>query len=124
MELNTRIDVLREILESSGACYGSGETSSFFTNESEAVQVAQMICGTCPVDARAACLEYALSTNMEYGVWGGILFWDGQGLLPEEAPGASPGRRGSPAGGSFEGGPVVPGGRTVAHEEDRLILRS
>lgn len=87
MELNTRIDVLREILESSGACYGSGETSSFFTNESEAVQVAQMICGTCPVDARAACLEYALSTNMEYGVWGGILFWDGQAYYRKRPPG-------------------------------------
>ncbi len=87
MELNTRIDVLREILESSGACYGSGDTSSFFTNESEAVRVAQLICGTCPVDARAACLEYALTTNMEYGVWGGILFWDGHAYYRKRPPG-------------------------------------
>lgn len=87
MELNTRIDVLREILERRGVCYGSGDTSSFFTNESEAVRVAQLICGTCPVDARAACLEYALSTNMEYGVWGGILFWDGQAFYRKRPPG-------------------------------------
>ena len=87
MELNTRIDVLREILERSGVCYGSGDTSSFFTNESEAVRVAQMICGTCPVEARAACLEYALSTNMEYGVWGGIFFWDGQAYYRKRPPG-------------------------------------
>ncbi|MCY3563660.1 MAG: WhiB family transcriptional regulator [Acidimicrobiia bacterium] len=87
MELNTRIDVLREILERSGVCYGSGDTSSFFTNESEAVRVAQLICGTCPVQARAACLEYALSTNMEYGVWGGILFWDGRAFYRKRPPG-------------------------------------
>ena len=57
MELNTRLDNLRKTLERSGACYGTGETTNFFTNESEAVRVAQLICGTCPMEAQAACLE-------------------------------------------------------------------
>ena len=87
MELNTRLDNLRKTLERSGACYGTGETTNFFTNESEAVRVAQLICGACPMEAQAACLEYALSTNMEYGVWGGILFWDGQAFYRKRPPG-------------------------------------
>jgi WhiB family redox-sensing transcriptional regulator len=30
---------------------------------------AQAICEDCA--ARAACLEFAVSTNQEYGIWGG-----------------------------------------------------
>ena len=91
MELNTRLDNLRKTLERSGACYGTGETTNFFTNESEAVRVAQLICGACPMEAQAACLEYALSTNMEYGVWGGHSLLGRTSLLSEEAPGPAPG---------------------------------
>ena len=87
MNQNTRIDILRETLENRGACYGAGDVHSFFTNESKAVGVAQMICGGCPVEARSACLEYALTTDMEYGVWGGILFWDGRAYYRKRPPG-------------------------------------
>ena len=87
MNHKTRLEILRKTLESSGACYGAGDTHSFFTNESKAVRVAQMICGTCPLDARSACLEYALATGMEYGVWGGILFWDGKAYYRKRPPG-------------------------------------
>ena len=87
MNLSTRLEILRNTLESNGACYGSGETYGFFTNESEAVRVAQLICSTCPLNARVACLEYALTTDMEYGVWGGILFWDGNAYYRKRSPG-------------------------------------
>ncbi len=87
MNQKTRIEILRETLEDQGLCYGSGNTSSFFTNESEAVRLAQSVCGVCPIQARSACLEYALSTGMEYGVWGGIFFWDGQGYYRKRPPG-------------------------------------
>ncbi len=87
MNQKTRIEILRNTLESRGACYGAAEADSFFTNGNEAVRVAQMICGACPLEARSACLEYALTTGMEYGVWGGIFFWDGQAYYRKRPPG-------------------------------------
>jgi len=30
---------------------------------------AKVVCATCPVQAR--CLEFAITTNQEHGVWGG-----------------------------------------------------
>lgn len=36
--------------------------------ESQIVR-AKEICAACPV--RSACLEFAISTNQEYGIWGG-----------------------------------------------------
>jgi WhiB family transcriptional regulator, redox-sensing transcriptional regulator len=49
-------------------------TSLFFpvgVTGSAAVQIedAKEVCVTCP--ARQACLEYAITTNQEYGIWGG-----------------------------------------------------
>jgi WhiB family redox-sensing transcriptional regulator len=38
-------------------------------NRPVAVREARAVCAPCPV--RAECLEYALSTNEPYGVWGG-----------------------------------------------------
>ncbi len=87
MNQENRLEILRDTLESRGACYGTGDTHSFFTNGSEAVRVAQMICASCPLDVRSACLEYALTTGMEYGVWGGIFFWDSQAYYRKRPPG-------------------------------------
>lgn len=36
----------------------------------EQVQMAKRICDACPV--RAHCLEWALATNQDTGVWGGL----------------------------------------------------
>jgi WhiB family redox-sensing transcriptional regulator len=36
----------------------------------ELIAAAKTLCATCPV--RAACLEFALLTNQDYGVWGGL----------------------------------------------------
>jgi WhiB family redox-sensing transcriptional regulator len=33
-------------------------------------EVAKSVCGTCPV--KVSCLEYALATNVQYGVFGGL----------------------------------------------------
>jgi WhiB family redox-sensing transcriptional regulator len=34
-----------------------------------AIAAAKAICADC--DAQSACLEFALTTNQEYGIWGG-----------------------------------------------------
>ena len=35
----------------------------------EQIEAAKAVCGACP--AQAPCLEFALATNQESGVWGG-----------------------------------------------------
>ena len=35
----------------------------------EQIAAAKAVCSTCAVQAR--CLEFAIATNQEYGVWGG-----------------------------------------------------
>ena len=50
------------------------DTALFFpigqTGEAEVkIARAKKVCGACPV--RQACLEFAITTNQEYGVWGG-----------------------------------------------------
>jgi WhiB family redox-sensing transcriptional regulator len=35
----------------------------------EQIEAAKMVCQQC--DAQAACLEFALATNQESGIWGG-----------------------------------------------------
>jgi WhiB family redox-sensing transcriptional regulator len=34
------------------------------------IEAAKAICAQCPV--RAECLEFAVTTNQEFGVWGGL----------------------------------------------------
>lgn len=46
------------------------DTAIFFPETEEGVAVAQAICATCPV--REACLEFALVTRQDDGVWGGV----------------------------------------------------
>jgi WhiB family redox-sensing transcriptional regulator len=47
-----------------------GQTKEwFFSFDSSEIEVAKAICTTCR--ARAECLEYAIDTKQEYGVWGG-----------------------------------------------------
>ena len=42
---------------------------TFFPSDGVGVEIAKRICADCPV--RESCLEYALSLNIEHGVWGG-----------------------------------------------------
>lgn len=46
------------------------DTAIFFPETEEAVAVAKAICATCPV--REACLEFAIVTRQDDGVWGGL----------------------------------------------------
>ena len=43
--------------------------STFFPSDGVGVEVARRICGTCPVQEQ--CLEYALKSRIDHGVWGG-----------------------------------------------------
>ncbi len=45
------------------------DPSFFFPQDGVGVERAKRVCGQCPV--RAECLDYALSTRQEHGVWGG-----------------------------------------------------
>lgn len=49
----------------------SADPELFFPNSSFAdTRAAKRICRGCPV--RVQCLEFALSSRLEYGVWGGL----------------------------------------------------
>src|SRR5690348_2547490 len=41
----------------------------FFTPRGKAERRAEQVCSRCPV--RLQCLDYALDTRVEFGVWGG-----------------------------------------------------
>lgn len=63
-------------LEKDGRCREEGRHDLFFSDKPSELAQAQVICASCPV--RVRCLELALTENMEWGVWGGVIFWDGQ----------------------------------------------
>ena len=42
----------------------------FFPSDGAGVEKARKICATCPV--KEHCLEYAVSEQIEHGVWGGM----------------------------------------------------
>lgn len=46
------------------------DTAIFFPDSEEDSATAMAICASCPV--RAACLEFALVTRQDDGVWGGL----------------------------------------------------
>lgn len=68
-------DYLRE-LDENGRCKEGSRHDLFFSEKPSELAQAQEICASCPV--RVRCLDYALSENLEWGVWGGVIFWDGQ----------------------------------------------
>jgi WhiB family transcriptional regulator, redox-sensing transcriptional regulator len=41
----------------------------FFPSDGVGVELAKKICSSCPVQAQ--CLEYALTSRIDHGVWGG-----------------------------------------------------
>lgn len=47
-----------------------GQTKTFFTDTAVAIARAKATCAGCPV--KAQCLDYALSTRQDFGVWGGL----------------------------------------------------
>jgi hypothetical protein len=59
-----------------GNCVGSGKHELFFSERPDELAAAQSICARCSV--RLPCLELALREGFDWGVWGGVIFWDGQ----------------------------------------------
>jgi WhiB family transcriptional regulator, redox-sensing transcriptional regulator len=66
---------LRELQEH-GRCTEEGRHDFFFSEKPSEQAQAQLICSSCPV--RENCLQLALEQDLEWGVWGGVIFWDGQ----------------------------------------------
>ncbi len=76
---------MSELIYQEGACVGSGAEQLFFSENVTEQRNAQEICMGCP--ARLSCLENALSENTEFGVWGGVIFWDGIAFLRRRSRG-------------------------------------
>jgi len=51
-------------------CADVPDPDLFFSGVAEDTAIAQAICRTCPV--RLLCASYAIETNTESGVWGGL----------------------------------------------------
>ena len=68
-------DSLRELQED-GRCTEENSHELFFSEKPAELALAQRICAQCQV--RVRCLDVALKENLEWGVWGGVIFWDGQ----------------------------------------------
>jgi len=66
---------LRELQED-GRCSREGSHELFFSERPAELAQAQRICAQC--DVRVKCLEVALQEEIDWGVWGGVIFWDGQ----------------------------------------------
>lgn len=63
-------------LQQEGRCSKEGNHELFFSERPGELAQAQSICARCEV--RVRCLDVALQENLEWGVWGGVIFWDGQ----------------------------------------------
>lgn len=58
-----------------GACVDTGASDLFFSEAVDDLAAAQEICRSCVVQIE--CLESALEQEVDWGVWGGVIFWDG-----------------------------------------------
>ena len=63
-------------LQQQGRCSQEDRHELFFSEKPGELAEAQRICDGCIV--RIQCLEVALRDRHEGGVWGGVIFWDGQ----------------------------------------------
>ncbi|MDH3462890.1 MAG: WhiB family transcriptional regulator [Acidimicrobiia bacterium] len=66
---------LKQVQEN-GRCRSEGKHEWFFSDRPAELAQAQQVCAGCSV--RVVCLEIALSEGHDWGVWGGVIFWDGQ----------------------------------------------
>ena len=53
-----------------GALCAETDPGAFFPDKGGSTRDAKNVCSSCPV--RAQCLEYALSNDERFGVWGGL----------------------------------------------------
>lgn len=73
--MQTVLEVKRNIYQEA-ACSGKGVNHLFFSERPDELVQAQSICDTC--DVKIHCLAEALERSEEWGVWGGVIFWDGE----------------------------------------------
>ncbi|HEX2274173.1 MAG TPA: WhiB family transcriptional regulator [Acidimicrobiales bacterium] len=66
---DTALETARDDWRAQAACRDA-DVNIFFPTTDEEAEPARAICATCPV--RMECLEFALSTRQEDGVWGGL----------------------------------------------------
>jgi WhiB family transcriptional regulator, redox-sensing transcriptional regulator len=60
------------------ACRGV-DPAAFFPSDNTGVEAAQRLCAACPV--RPECLEFALESRLDHGVWGGTSERERQRIL-------------------------------------------
>ncbi len=65
-----------DIIYRDGRCTEGDQHELFFSERPTDLAAAQAMCHDC--DVRIPCLETALEGALEWGVWGGVIFWDGQ----------------------------------------------
>ncbi len=75
---------MNELLNN-GNCVESGLHDLFFSENPADLAAAQALCRSCP--ARSPCLEHALEERYDWGVWGGVVFWDGQAYFRKRGRG-------------------------------------
>ena len=63
---------------SNGACQGL-DAEIFYPENEDHAEFALSVCGECAV--RIACLDYALDTREQQGVWGGVTARDRRKML-------------------------------------------
>jgi WhiB family transcriptional regulator, redox-sensing transcriptional regulator len=68
------------------AACADADAELFFANEEDLQREALAYCGSCPV--RSACLEHAIATSEQYGIWGGVREQDRRRLSRERRPAA------------------------------------
>jgi WhiB family redox-sensing transcriptional regulator len=68
---------MKQVLQE-GRCVDSGRHELFFSERPDELAAAQALCAECRV--RVPCLEMALELGCDWGVWGGVIFVDGQPL--------------------------------------------
>jgi hypothetical protein len=59
-----------------GACVAAGRHDLFFSERPDEQARAQQICAGCIV--KVECLRFALENEVDWGVWGGLIFWEAQ----------------------------------------------
>lgn len=85
------LDSPAAIAWSAAACHDGGSgalTELFFSDEIPDIELAKVICSSCPL--AAPCLAGALARREPAGVWGGQLFADGQVIARKRKRGRPP----------------------------------
>ncbi len=72
-------------LHEHGRCSSSAEHELFFSERADDLRRAQEICSSG--DVRPECLSFAVGEQVEWGVWGGVIFWDGQPMFRKRGRG-------------------------------------